>query len=257
MLHHPRVWYIALITRGLTLVLVLFVLLYTSDLLDFTSRRFDTWAWNACPKTLFDKSCQAPRSKLVQDVQVILRTGGSEPLSRIRSHLSTVLYPIPPGNVVVFSDLEETLGGVHIQDAYTNISKEELHLYPEFALYDIQQEYQDEGKDTRELQGGWILGKYMNLPMKRKIWEMQQELSEKGLPRKKWFVFVETDTFIEWENLFELLSHLDATKPVYIGSPVWLDDVIFAHGKNVSVLRHPELNGYVLSPAPYLPRRTC
>lgn len=69
----------------------------------------------------------------------------------------------------------------------------------------------------------------MNLPMKRKIWNIQQKISDESM-RKKWFVFVETDTFVEWDNLFLLLEHLDPTKKIYIGSPVWLSGLQFAHG---------------------------
>jgi hypothetical protein len=134
-------------------------------------------------------------------------------------------------DVLVFSDLTETIDDFHVHDAYADISREERDHYPEFALYDVQQRYKQQRKDTRELKGGWTLGKYMNLPIKRKIWKLQEELLETNLPRKKWFIFIETDTFIEWDNLFELLDHLDPANKVYLGSPVWLPDVPFAHGE--------------------------
>lgn len=54
----------------------------------------------------------------------------------------------------------------------------------------------------------------------------------------KWFVFVDTDTFIDWDNLFGLLEHLDARKRVYIGSPVWLPRMPFAHGGSAYVLSY-------------------
>jgi len=79
----------------------------------------------------------------------------------------------------------------------------------------------------------------MNLAMKRKIWAMQQDISD--VDRKKWFVFIDTDTFIEWDNLLELLAHLDAKGRVYIGSPVWLPRLQYAHGGSAYVLSYGAL----------------
>lgn len=66
---------------------------------------------------------------------------------------------------------------------------------------------------------------------------MQQEPNSQYLATRKWYVFVDTDTFIEWDNLLELLDHLDHKDKVYLGSPVWLPGLQFAHGGT----------GYVLS----------
>jgi len=62
----------------------------------------------------------------------------------------------------------------------------------------------------------------MNLAMKCKIWKMRQESRGGWDSSTRWIVFIDTDTFIEWENLLVLLRHLNDAKPIYIGSPVWL-----------------------------------
>jgi hypothetical protein len=207
--------------------------LHFLNLLDFSTRRYDTWPWTTCPdSSLYKQSCRMPRATIARDTQIVLRTGGSEALSRIHSHLGSVLSQVPPQNVLVLSDMEETVGDYHAYNVYADISAHERAQYPEFALYDEQQLLKQQGKDTRELQGGWKLGKYMNLPMKRKIWNMQHDndSGEGALAQKKWFVFIETDTYVEWDNLFELLEHLDPAEKVYIGSPVWLPTLQFAHG---------------------------
>ena len=220
--------------KGLIYLAVVFFLFHFLSLLDFSTRRYDTWTWKTCPdSSLFKQLCLIPRATIARDTQIVLRTGGSEPQSRIRSHLETVLSQVPPQNVLVFSDMEEILGDYHVYDVYADISKHERAKYPEFALYDELQWHKQQGKDTRELQGGWTLGKYMNLPMKRKIWKMQHDNGERYLARKKWFVFIETDTYVEWENLFGLLEHLNPAKKVYIGSPIWLPGLQFAHGTSV------------------------
>lgn len=72
--------------------------------------------------------------------------------------------------------------------------------------------------------------------MTREIWRVQRKPGNEGLASRKWFVFVDTDTFIEWDNLLELLSHLHAQDRMYIGSPVWLPGLQFAHGGSAYAL---------------------
>lgn len=55
---------------------------------------------------------------------------------------------------------------------------------------------------------------------------------------KSWFIFLDTDTFVDWDNLLGLLEHHDFTQQVYIGSPVWLPRMPFAHGGSAYVLSH-------------------
>ncbi|RFU34457.1 hypothetical protein B7463_g1835, partial [Scytalidium lignicola] len=181
------------------------------------------------------------QATIAQDIQIVVKTGGSEPQSRLRYQLATVLSKIPRQNVLIFSDLEEQVGSYHVRDVYADLSEQERANYPEFALYDALQEYKQQGKDTRELQGGWDLAKYMNLAMKRRIWKMQQEIGDVHTAWKKWFVFIDTDTFVEWDNLLGLLEHLDAAKQIYIGSPVWLPGLQFAHGGSAYILSYGAL----------------
>jgi hypothetical protein len=126
----------------------------------FSARRYNTWDWTDCPGSLsFEPSCTAPSATIAQDIQIVIRTGGSEPQSRLRSQLSTILSQIPQRNVLIFSDMQEEIGSYHVQDVYADLSEQERASYPEFALYDTQLEYKKQEKDTRELQGGWDLGK--------------------------------------------------------------------------------------------------
>lgn len=82
----------------------------------------------------------------------------------------------------------------------------------------------------------------MNLAMKRKLWTMsQQDLDDERTAQKKWFIFIDTDTFIEWGNLLELLQHLDPAEKTYLGSPVWLPGLEFAHGGSAYVLSYGAL----------------
>jgi len=146
--------------KGLICLGVTLFLLHSFQLLDFSARRYDTWTWTTCPgSSPFEQSCTAPRATIAQDIQIVVKTGGSEPQSRLRYQLATILSKIPRQNVLVFSDLEEQVGSYHVRDVYADLSEQERADYPEFALYDVQQEYKQQGKDTRELQGGWNLAK--------------------------------------------------------------------------------------------------
>jgi hypothetical protein len=205
-------------------------------------RRYDTWAWDSSCHRLspFNKACKASRALIAPDVQIVVETGGSEPKSRLQYQLGTMLSNVPRQNILIFSDLEEDIESFHIHDALADISIQERKDYPEFALYDELQTHQQLGKDTRKLKGGWKLAKYKNMAIKRKIWKMLGETSN-ILPRRKWYVFIDTDTFVEWDNILALLEHLDPRKNQYIGSPVWVPNTPFAHGGSAYVLTYDAL----------------
>lgn len=157
-LWYPR--YTRRATKGLTCLGVALFLLHSFRLLDLPARRYNTWTWTACPgSSSFEQSCTASRATIAQDIQIVVKTGGSEPQSRLRSQLATILSKIPRRNVLIFSDMEEQVGPYHVHDVYADVPEQERAGYPEFALYDAQQDYQRQGKDTRSMQGGWDLAK--------------------------------------------------------------------------------------------------
>lgn len=159
---HPRHTRRA-ITKGLISLVITICILHYFQLLDFLSvRRYDTWTWTACSGSVFEPSCLAPRAKIAQDVLVVIKTGGSEPQSRLQAQLSTILSELPRQNILIFSDIEEQVDSHHVYDAYADLSNQERTSYPEFALYEAQQEVLGQGLDIREnewLQGGWDLAK--------------------------------------------------------------------------------------------------
>lgn len=216
---------------------VLFLLQHF-QLVPWGGRSYDTWSWTACPGlSPFSVLCTASRSSIAHDVQVVVKTGGSEQQSRLKFLLKTILKEVPKQNVIIFSDLAEVVDDFQVYDIYTDVSKTERNSYEDFKLYDQQQVYKAEGKDTRTLEGGWALDKYKNLPMKRRLWQMQQD---GRMSKRKWFLFIDTDTWIEWDNLFAFLEHLNPSKELYMGSPVW-QDTIFAHGGSGYVLSYAAL----------------
>lgn len=144
----------------ISLGLVLF-LLHSFQLLGFTARRYDTWTWTSCPSSssASEQTCPISHATLAQDIQIVVKTGGSEPQNRLRSQLATVPSQIPQRDILIFSDLEEEEGGYSVQDVCADLSVQERAEYPEFEPYDVQQEYKRLGKNTRDLRGGWDLAK--------------------------------------------------------------------------------------------------
>lgn len=71
--------------------------------------------------------------------------------------------------------------------------------------------------------GGWDLDKYKFLSMVLRTWEMR--------PDRKWYLFVEADTYTFFSNVVEWLNnHMDESKDLYVGGIAYLGDLPFAHG---------------------------
>lgn len=134
-------------------------ILYRQDILDITGRGFDTWQWEPCTTSAFSSSCTARRTSISKDVQVIVKTGGSEPAQRLQSLLNSLLVNVPKNYIVIFSDLDEDIGSWHTHNVFDDMPEAEMAGYAEFALYQQQLEYRRQGKDTHDLNGGWDLSK--------------------------------------------------------------------------------------------------
>jgi hypothetical protein len=64
-------------------------------------------------------------------------------------------------------------------------------------------------------------------------------------PDARWYVFIETDSYIVWPNLVAWLSKLDSKKPWYMGSAVSTGAHSFAHGGSGYVLSNAAMNKLV------------
>lgn len=65
---------------------------------------------------------------------------------------------------------------------------------------------------------------------------MGMELAYKRMPKKKWYIILDDDTFLIGPSLYLLLSHLDPSRPQYIGNAVGDYKSRFAHGGSGIVL---------------------
>jgi hypothetical protein len=177
-----------------------------------------------------------PESPIANDVLVVLRTGATEALEKLPVHFETTLRCVP--DYIVYSDLKEEIQGHQIHDVFEGISDELKASAPEFKLYDHLRTHGREGlKNTTHLGSGpggaldnpsWKLDRFKFLPMVDKALLYR--------PNAKWFVFIEADTYMVWQNMLEYLRQFDPDQPLYIGKHMYIGQTLFAHGGSGFVL---------------------
>lgn len=179
-----------------------------------TDSPVDHWTWHttsrfrpqlaASPDATEKDPCAAFPTPLLSRVQVVLKIGSSEPPDRLDAQISTVSRCI--SNLIIFSDREQKLGPHPAYDILADLPPSYMANNSDFDVYHgapIQ------GADKAA--PGWRLDRYKFLPMVERAYQMN--------PAADWFVFLEADTYIVWDNLFRLLEHFDPNTPLYMGSP--------------------------------------
>ncbi|KAJ5937021.1 hypothetical protein N7466_003471 [Penicillium verhagenii] len=174
----------------------------------------------------------------MDDVLVILKTGATEAQEKVPVQLRTGLQCVP--HFAVFSDYEEVINGVRTYDILQNVSQAVMDKEPEFEFYKRLQEVgleglteEDWGDDTNGPFGkvnnpGWKLDKWKFLPMAEEAMQV--------MPDAKWYIFIEADTYIVWQNLVNWLAHLDHTRSYYLGSPMQIGETLFGYGGSGVIL---------------------
>lgn len=150
--------------------------------------------------------CDAFPSYLLSRVQVVLKIGASESQERLDVQTSTVTRCI--SNLIIFSDRESELNGHRVHNILAALPESFRANTPDFEAYDALQR-----NDGTPFEGeqGWRLDRFKFLPMVERAYEMN--------PSAEWFVFLESDTYYVWDNLFRLLDQFDPSTPLYFGSP--------------------------------------
>jgi hypothetical protein len=177
---------------------------------------------------------------------VVLKTGAGEIEEKLPIHLQTTFKCYP--ETVVFSDFGETFMNHTIVDVLEDVDPEIKDNHDDFDLYRKLQRDGRAALAPSELSGssspttsstgnptvpGWTLDKYKFLPMMRKTLELH--------PTKKWYVFLEADTYIFWSSLLAYAAALDSQKPHYIGGQNSVGDIEFAHGGTGFLVSRPAL----------------
>ncbi|KAI8960651.1 glycosyltransferase family 31 protein [Daldinia sp. FL1419] len=185
----------------------------------------------------------------LDDLFVILRTGASEAPKKLPVHFSTTLRCVP--HYAIYSDYEEDIEGHHVYNALDEINPEIISTHPDFEYYRRLQEKGREAFSSEELEKwgsakntnggrdspGWRLDKWKFLPLAEKAFRER--------PNAKWYIFIESDTYMLWQTLLEWLSHFDASEPHYLGMQMQIGDVVFAYGGGGFAISNPALNKVV------------
>ncbi|KAF2497956.1 hypothetical protein BU16DRAFT_525536 [Lophium mytilinum] len=178
----------------------------------------DFWTWAPAPRfhrsspiqsstNPTDDICAPFPTDLLSSIQVTLKIGASEPSARLTAQLASVSKCIP--NLLLASDMDSMVDFRLAFDVLADLPPSLQHNNADFDLYHAQKERFKNGDfDGKD---GWRLDKYKFLPM--------VEYAHTSNPTAKWYVFLESDTFIVWDNLFQLLDRFDPSVPLYFGSP--------------------------------------
>lgn len=191
----------------------------------------------------YHRQFQCPPLPGIEDILVVLKTGVTEALDKLPVHFQTTLRCVP--NYVIFSDFEETIGGVQVHDVLRSVDSSVKETILDFDIYNRLREFGRDGLRSVDLRDepnsatgkpnnpGWKLDKWKFLPMINESLRYQ--------PDAKWFMFMEADTYVIWPNLLGWLAHLDPTEPHYIGAETQIGEVIFAHGGSGFIISNPAM----------------
>ncbi|KAF2271427.1 uncharacterized protein EI97DRAFT_437854 [Westerdykella ornata] len=179
------------------------------------------------------EECSPFSSGVMEDVVVVIKMGASEVASALPAYINRL------GrcriDLLLFSDRDAEYHGFKIIDALRALRPEYKYKNPDFDVYDRIQASNGASAKTDE---GWRLDKYKFLPM--------MEITAHIRPDARWFVFLELDTYVNWDNMYRFLSQFDPRSPHYFGSPVWPPKkTVFAHGGSGFVLSRGALDKVV------------
>lgn len=206
-------------------------------------------AWFDDREHASESLCEDLRSRGLDDVLVVLKTGANEAREKLPAHFDATLRCVP--HYVVYSDMEETIEGHQVHNVLDEVNPTILEQYPDFEYYRQLQEHGMEGFSAAQLaewasvgntrsgkdSPGWRLDKWKFLPMADKALRHR--------PQAKWYIFVEADTFVIWRNIAKWLAHFDASKPYYMGLQMRIGEIVFGYGGAGVVLSNPALTKLV------------
>lgn len=170
--------------------------------------------------------CSNFPSDMLEHVQIVMKTGVSQ-RQKNEAHFSSDTSCI--SNLIVVSDLEEQVMGRHFVDVLAPLGPA-YQRHEDFAAYHEQKKMHEDGF-VAVSQGGWKLDRFKFLPMVNLAWQKN--------PHARWYVFLEADVYIFWDNLFRLLEQMNSNDTHYLGSAApGADHVWFAYGGAGIVLSH-------------------
>lgn len=178
----------------------------------------------------FGQECAPFTAGVMDDVTIVLKIGAGEVASKLPQYLNRLGRC--KQDLLIFSDRKDSYNGFDIADALAHLRPEYRFNNPDFDVYDY---IQSVNLTTDKSPDGWRLDKYKFLPM--------MEWTSYLRPQSQWYVFLELDTYVNYDNLYRFLSNFNPRTAYYFGSPVWpKKKAIFAHGGSGFVLSRAALD---------------
>ncbi|KAF2161069.1 glycosyltransferase family 31 protein [Zasmidium cellare ATCC 36951] len=156
------------------------------------------------------------------DTVVVLKTSAAEIEARLPIHLSTTLLCYP--HAIIFSDYAENFEGYPVYDALASVDRRIKDHHPDFELWRRLQRDGPDGLEDEEL---WDAETTTRGVDKWKYLPMLAEAFAK-FPGKKWFVLLETGTFVLWGEVLRFLGRWDSERMWYFGDEGVEGEVVFA-----------------------------
>ncbi|KAI1135815.1 glycosyltransferase family 31 protein [Hypoxylon sp. FL0543] len=193
------------------------------------------------PARVRDPSCDSFPD--TSNILVVVKTGASESYAKIPTQLVTILSCVP--DFLIFSDMEQDIAGYHVYDSLDNVLPGVSAQSPDFDLYRrqkhcvVDQQSCSVDNEASKRLNSWTLDKYKNVHIAEKTYKLR--------PNYEWYLFIDADTYVLWNNLVQWLSKLEApaTKRHYIGSISLLNDFRFAHGGSGYILSQATMQEFV------------
>ncbi|KAI2642234.1 hypothetical protein GGS21DRAFT_295517 [Xylaria nigripes] len=222
-------------SRAFVLVLFIFV---THQLLTFRSRSAASLSFRTT-----DDPCAGLEG--LDDLFVTLRTGTTEAPHKLPAHYTTTLRCVP--QYELYSDYEEDIEGHRVYDVLDEVNPDIVASHPDFAYYN---RLRGKGRNafTDDEMAQWAAAKNTNGGRDSPGWRLDKwkflPLADKALrirPQAKWYVFIESDTYVLWRSLLAWLDNYNASEPWYLGQQMQISDVVFAYGGAGFVISRPAL----------------
>ncbi|KAH8637793.1 glycosyltransferase family 31 protein [Alternaria alternata] len=182
----------------------------------------------------YGTECSPFSAGVMDRVTVVLKIGAGEVATQLPLYLNRLGRC--KQDLLIFSDRKDTYNGFDISDALAHLRPEYKFNNPDFDVYDrIQSSNGTAAAGGDKSEEGWRLDKYKFLPM--------VEWTSYHRPESEWYVFLELDTYVNWDNMYRFLSTFNPKSAYYFGSPVWpKKKTVFAHGGTGFVLSRGALD---------------
>lgn len=166
------------------------------------------------------------------DLLLVVWTPAPDLYTQLPSQFFTTLRC---ADFLLFSTVSQMVGGHQVYNALENVTEATRKEQKDFELYEKLQTAQKTHLDLSRFKedNDHNLDKWGLVPSLYAAYRMR--------PEKKWFIFIESDTYISMPNLLPWISRLDSGQHIYAGAQVMIGDVELAHSGSGILLSNPAL----------------